>query len=50
MLKKIFGPYRDEVTGEWRKFHNRDHNNIYSSLNINRQIVLNMRMSTIGTN
>jgi hypothetical protein len=31
---RIFGPKRDEVTGEWRKLHN----NLYSSSNIIRQI------------
>jgi hypothetical protein len=31
---RIFGPKRDEVTGEWRKLHNEEHNDLYSSLNI----------------
>jgi hypothetical protein len=26
LLRKIFGPKRDEVTGEWRKFHNEEPN------------------------
>jgi hypothetical protein len=25
-LRRIFGPRRDEVTGEWRKLHNEEHN------------------------
>jgi hypothetical protein len=29
-LSRIFGPYRDEVTGEWRKLHNEELNNQYS--------------------
>jgi len=31
---RIFGPKRDEVTGEWRKLCNEELNNLYSSLNI----------------
>ena len=34
VLRKIFGPKRDEVTGEWRKLHNEELNNLYSSPNI----------------
>jgi hypothetical protein len=33
---RIFGPKRDEVTGDWRKLHNEDHHNFYSSPNIIR--------------
>jgi len=32
--RRMFGPKRDEVTGEWRKLHNEDLNNLYSSPNI----------------
>jgi hypothetical protein len=38
VLRKIFGPKRDEVTGEWRKLHNGELNNLYSSPDIIRQI------------
>ena len=38
VLKRIFGPTRDEVTGEWRKLHNEELNDLYSSLNIVRVI------------
>jgi len=31
MLKRIFRPKRDEVTGEWRKLHNEELNDLYSS-------------------
>jgi len=33
VLKRIFGPKRDEVTGEWRKLHNEELNDVYSSPN-----------------
>jgi hypothetical protein len=38
MLRKIFGPKRDEVTGGWRKLHNEKLYNFYSSLSIIRMI------------
>jgi len=34
MLRRIFGSTRDEVTGEWRKLHNEELNDLYSSSNI----------------
>ena len=34
VLWRIFGPKRDEVTGEWRKLHNEEINDLYSSTNI----------------
>jgi hypothetical protein len=34
VLRRIFGPKRDEVTGEWRKFYAEELNNIYCSHNI----------------
>ena len=34
MLSRIFGPKRDEVTGEWRKLHNEELNDLYSPKNI----------------
>jgi len=34
VLRRIFGPKRDEVTREWRKLHNEDLNDLYSSPNI----------------
>ena len=36
VLRRIFGPRRDEVTGEWGKLHNEELNNQYSSPNIVR--------------
>jgi hypothetical protein len=38
VLRRIFGPKRDEVTGDWRKLHNEELHNLYSSLNIIRTI------------
>jgi hypothetical protein len=38
VLRRIFGPRRDEVTGDWRKLHNEGLYNLYSSPNINRMI------------
>jgi len=34
VLRRIFGPRRDEVTGEWRRLHNEELNDMYSSPNI----------------
>jgi hypothetical protein len=34
VLRRIFGPKRDEVTGEWRKLHNKELHDLYSSPNI----------------
>jgi len=38
VLRRIFGPKRDKVTGEWRKLHNKELNDLYTSPNIIRLI------------
>jgi hypothetical protein len=38
VLRRISGPKRDEVTGEWRKMHSEEFHNLYSSPDIIRQI------------
>jgi hypothetical protein len=38
VLGRIFGPKRDEVTGGWRKLHNEELHNLYSSPSIIRMI------------
>jgi hypothetical protein len=38
VLRRIFGSKRDEVTGEWRKLHNEELRDLYSSPNIIRII------------
>ena len=34
VLRRVFGPKRDELTGEWRKLHNEELNDLYSLPNI----------------
>jgi hypothetical protein len=46
-LRRIFGPKRDEVAGEWRKLHNEELRDLYSSLSIIR-IVKSRRMRWAG--
>ena len=47
VLRRVFGPKRDEVTGEWRKLHNEDLNDLYSLPNIVR-VVKSRRMRWVG--
>jgi hypothetical protein len=43
VLRRVFGPKRDEVTGEWRKLHNEELNDLYSLPNIVRVVKSRMR-------
>ena len=47
VLRRVFGPKRDEVTGEWRKLHNEELSDLYSLLNIVR-VVKSRRMRWAG--
>jgi hypothetical protein len=47
VLKRIFGPKRDEVTGEWRKLHNEEFRDLYSSPSIIR-ILKSRRLGWTG--
>ena len=47
VLRRIFGPKRDEVTGEWRKLHNEELNDLYCSPNIMR-VIKSRRMRWAG--
>jgi len=47
VLRRIFGPRRDEVTGDWRRLHNEELNDLYSSPNILR-VIKSRRMRWAG--
>jgi hypothetical protein len=47
VLRRIFGPKRDEVTGEWNKLHNEELRDLYSSPSIIR-IIKSRRMRWAG--
>jgi len=47
VLRRIFGPRRDEITGEWRRLHKEELNDLYSSPNIVR-VIKSRRMRLTG--
>jgi hypothetical protein len=47
VLRRIFRPKRDEVTGDWRKLHNEELHNLYSLPNIIR-LIKSRRMKWVG--
>jgi len=47
VLRRIFGPKKDEVTGEWRKLYNEEFNDLHSSLNTFR-VIKSRRMRWVG--
>jgi len=47
VLRRIFGPRKDEATGEWRRLHNEELNDLYSSPNIVR-VIKSRRMRWAG--
>jgi hypothetical protein len=49
VLRRIFGPKRDEVMGEWRKLQNQVVHNLYSSPDIIRQVRANEVSGACGT-
>jgi hypothetical protein len=47
VLRRIFGPKRDEATGEWKILHSEELNDLYSSPNIIR-VIKSIRMRWAG--
>jgi hypothetical protein len=47
VLRRVFGPKRDEVTGDWMKLHNEELNDLYYSRNVIR-VIKSRRMTWAG--
>jgi hypothetical protein len=50
VLRRIFGPRRDEETAQWRKLHNEELDNLYSSPCISRMLNLTKMGKECSTN
>jgi len=53
VLRRIFGPKRDEVTGKWRKLHNEEQNNLCYTSNLvlvikSRRMILAEHVALLG--
>jgi hypothetical protein len=46
VLKRTYGPKREEVTGGWRRLHNKDLHNLYASPNI--RVIISRRLHWMG--
>jgi len=47
VLRRIFGPRRDEITGQWKRWHNEELSDLYSSPNI-VQVIKSRKMRWVG--
>jgi hypothetical protein len=47
VLRRMLGPGKDELTVDWRKLHNEELHDLYSSLNI-VQVIISRRMRWVG--
>jgi hypothetical protein len=50
VLKRIFGPKRDKITGGWRKLHTKEIQNLYVSPNVNRRMSQVKYAACMGVN
>jgi hypothetical protein len=48
MLRRIFGPKRDEVTGGWRKLHNEELHNLYTRMIKSRRMIWAGHVTRMG--
>ena len=48
MLRRVCGPKREEVTGDWRNFCNDEFHNLHSSPNIFIRMIRSKRMKMVG--